>query len=277
MNQQPPFRIYRQPELKASSLVVGWTEDAGRLGPRVIDYLNRELGGEEFGEIEPTDFFPLSSVSVESDVAQFPESKFYSCAAKGLVTFKSSAPRFEWHRFLQSVLDVAEHYCHATEVYAIGGMVTMGPHTIPRELLGVANCAEMKGVLGQYSLATPLDYETPPDQKPTFNSFLLWVAMRRGLPGAGLWVPVPFYLAAADDPQAWRKMIDFLDRRLGLGIDLTHLDAEVARQNEMLAQLRSGSSDIDSCISKLESNQTPSDEENENLVREVQHLFSRRH
>lgn len=277
MGKGHSFRIHRQPELKTSSLVVGWREDAGRLGPRVIDYLNRELGAEEFGEIEPADFFSLGGVSVEGDVAQFPEGKFYSCVSKGLVTFKSSAPAFEWHRFLQSILDVAEHFCHAAEIYAVGGMVTVGAHTAPRELLGVANCPQMKEALGQYDLGTPLDYETPPGQKPTFTSYLLWVAKRRNLPGAGLWVPVPFYLVAADDPQAWRKMIAFLDRRLQLGIDLANLDREVAQQNERLAQLRSGSPDIDACISKLETNQTLSEEENETLVREVQHLLARRH
>ena len=37
--------------------MVGWNEDAGQLGPGVIDYLTGELGGERFGEIEPEDFF----------------------------------------------------------------------------------------------------------------------------------------------------------------------------------------------------------------------------
>lgn len=277
MSEGHSFRICKRPELKTSSLVVGWTEDAGKLGPRVVDYLNRHLGGEEFGEIEPTDFFSLGGVSVEHDVARFPESKFCYSAAKNLVTFKSSAPAFEWHTFLESVLDVAEHYGHVREVYTIGGMVSMGAHTTPRELLGFANSEDSKEVLAQYGLATAMDYETPPGQRPTFNSYLLWVAKRRNLPGVGLWVPVPFYLAGTEDPQAWRKMVDFLDRRLGLGVDLRDLDSEVARQNERLGQLRLRSPDVDNYLTKLESSQTLTDEENEALVTEVQQLLGRRH
>ena len=36
------FRFYRQPELQNPSLIVGFSEDAGRLAPKVIDYLNEK-------------------------------------------------------------------------------------------------------------------------------------------------------------------------------------------------------------------------------------------
>jgi hypothetical protein len=34
-----PVEVYWQPELENASLVVGWQEDAGKLGPKVIHYL----------------------------------------------------------------------------------------------------------------------------------------------------------------------------------------------------------------------------------------------
>jgi predicted ATP-grasp superfamily ATP-dependent carboligase len=121
-----------------------------------------------------------------------------------------------------------------------------------------------------------MDYETPPGQRPTLNSFLLWVAKRRNIAAASLWVPIPFYLVAAEDPQAWRKTVEFLDRRFGLGIDFRDLDEDAARQNEKLAELRSRSSEVDSYIRKLESNLGLTQEENEKLVKEVAELFRRR-
>lgn len=276
MSEKQPFRIYEKPELQSSSLVVGWSEDAGKLGAKVIDYLNKKLGGKEFAEIEPADFFSLGGVSVEGDVAQFPESKFYWCQQKNLVVLQSYSPRSDWHRFLGAVLDVAELYCHVKELYTIGGMVSLSAHTAPRELLAIANSPEMRKVLSQYDIARDFDYETPPGQRPTLSSFLLWVAKRRNMAGASLWVPVPFYLVSTEDPQAWRITVEFLDKRFGLGIDFRDLDEEVARQNEKIAQVRIRFPEIDDYIRKLESNLGVTQEENEKLVKEIEEFLRKR-
>ena len=276
MSEKQTFKIYEKPKLESSCLVVGWGEDAGKLGTKVIDYLNKKLGGKKFGEIEPAGFFSLGGVSVEDDVAQFPESKFYWFPEKYLVTLKSNRPTSDWYKFLDSVLDVAEHYCRAKELYTIGGMVSPAAHTSPRELLAIANSPEMREILSLYELSRDMDYETPPGQRPTLNSYLLWVAKRRNVAAASIWVPIPFYLVAAEDPQAWRKTVEFLDRRFGLGIDFRDLDEDAARQNEKLAELRSRSSEVDSYIRKLESNLGLTQEENEELVREVEEFFRRR-
>lgn len=276
MNEASPFKVYAEQDIQGASLVVGWTEDAGRLGSKVIDYLNGKLGGQELGELEPAGFFLLGGVSVEDDVARFPESKFYYCREKNLVTFKSAPPQAEWYAFLNSVLDVATRYCHVKEVYTVGGMVSVSAHTAPRGLLATASSPEMKRVLAGYDLARDVDYETPPGQRPTLNSFLLWVARRRNIAAAGLWVTVPFYLAAAVDPQACGKPLDFLDRRLGLGLDFMELDGEVELQNTRIAALRDRSPDIDGCISKLERNESLTADENEKLLREIEGAVNRR-
>ncbi|KAF5438157.1 Proteasome assembly chaperone (PAC2) family protein [Candidatus Methanophagaceae archaeon] len=270
LSQKPPFRIHKKPELLSSSLVVGWSEDAGKLGSKVIDYLCKKLKCTEFAEIEPADFFPLAGVSVEDDVAQFPESKFYYCQQKNLVILKSSSPRYEWYRFLDSVLDVAEHYCHTTELYTIGGMVSPSAHTAPRDLFAIANSMEMKDVLSQYDLARDFDYETPTGQRPTISSYLLWLAKKRNMAASSLWVPVPFYLVSTEDPRACRKTVEFLDRRFGLGIDLAELDDEVAVQSQKIAQVRVSFPEIDNYIQRLESSLGLAHEENETLLKEIE-------
>ena len=105
------FRFCRQPELQNPSLIVGFSEDAGELAPKVIDYLNEKIKGESFCEIEPSEFFSLGGVAIENDVAQFPEGKFYCGERKDLLIFKGSEPQFERYQFLQTVLDVAQHHC----------------------------------------------------------------------------------------------------------------------------------------------------------------------
>jgi proteasome assembly chaperone (PAC2) family protein len=263
------LRLSWQPELQSSSLVVGWSVDAGKLGRKVTDYLNRKLGGKSFGEIEPTEFFPLGGVAVEDDLVQFPESKFYSCPGKNFVVFRSDPPSYEWYKFLSLILDAAEHYCHTMEIYTIGGMVSLGSHTTPRELIGTFNSPELKKAFSHYNLSRGLDYETPPIQRPTLNSFLLWAAKRRNIPGVSLWVPIPFYLVAVDDPKARRRVLEFFNQRFNFGIDLSDLDEEIRQQDEKIAEVRNSFPDIDESISRLESNLRLSEEENQKLVQEI--------
>jgi len=202
-------------ELRSSSLVVAWSEDAGKLGPKVVAYLNRKLGSQEMAEIDPVGFFPLDGVSVEADVAQFPESKFYWSRERNLMVLRSNPPRW--------------------------------------------------------------DFETPPGQRPTLSSFLLWVAKRRNIPGANLWVPVPFYLAGGNDPLAWRKAAGFLDAHLRLGIDFQDLDKEVAEQNREIAEYRGRFPEIDSYMNRLESNLSLSADESEKLLQGIEELLRKRH
>lgn len=264
------FRLSQQPQLKSPTLVVGWSSDAGKLGLRVTDYLNKKLGGQSFGEIEPTDFFPLGGVVIEDDLIQFPESKFYYCPEKDLVIFKGDPPSSDWYKFLNLVLDVAEHHCHTKAVYTIGGMVSLGTHTTPRQLLATFNLPELKEELSGYDLERNLYYQTPPGQRPTLNSFLLWVAKRRNIPGVSLWVPTPFYLVSVEDPKAQKKVLEFLDQRFNLGIDFQELNEEIKRQNEKIARMRLEFPEVDQAIGKLESNLRLSEEENEKLLKEIE-------
>jgi len=270
LSQGYPIKIYRESDLSQSSLVLGWSEDAGNLGRKVTDYLNLKLKGQEFAEIEPEDFFPLGGVAIKGNLAQFPESKFYACQEYELVVFQNGSPGAEWYKFLNSVLDVAEHHCRVKELYILGAMVSFNAHTAPRQLLAVVNSAEMKEVLSQYDLAIDMDYQTPPGGRPTLNSFLLWLAKGRSIPGVSLWVPIPFYLAAMEDAQAQKKVLSFLNERLDLKIDFSDLDQEIREQNEQLARARSRFPQIDDYINRLESNLMLSEEENGELIKKIE-------
>jgi proteasome assembly chaperone (PAC2) family protein len=262
--------MHKEPGLSRSSLVLGWRGDVGNLGRKATDYLNRKLKGQEFAEINPEYYFPLGGVAIEGDLAQFPESKFYVCPDRELVIFQSDSPGAEWYGFLNSVLDVAERHCQVKELYIVGAMVSLDAHTTPRQLLAVVNSAEIKDVLSQYDLIGDMDYETPPGERPTLNSFLLWIARNRSIPGVGLWVPIPFYLTALEDAQAQKKVLSFLNQRLDLKIDFNDLDQEIQEQNGELARARSRFPEVDGYIHKLESNLTLSEEENGELMRRIE-------
>jgi proteasome assembly chaperone (PAC2) family protein len=270
LNHGRPITIYEEPDLHESSLVLGWSEDAGGLGRKVTDYLNLKLKGQQFGEIKPEDFFPMGGVAIKDNTARFPESKFYACPEYELVILQSDSPLAEWYRFLNSVLDVAEHHCHARELYVLGAMISFSAHTTPRQLLAVVNSTEMKEILSQYELNMDIDYQTQPGERPTLNSFLLWLARERNIPGVSMWVPVPFYLAAMEDLQAQRRILNFLDERLGLKIDFSDLDDEIRKQNKLLARARSRFSQVDDYINRLENNLMLSEEENGELIKRME-------
>lgn len=271
-----PLKFLSRPALQFPTLVVAWSEDAGQLGPKVIDYLRRKLGSHSFGEIEPVDFFAMGGVAVENDLVKFPESWFYVSPERDLVLFESAPPASDWYRFLSLVADVAEYYCHVREIHTIGGMVAIGAHTAPRQLVAAFSSSEVKTTLSTYNLVDAYDYETSPGQKPTLSSYLLWVAKRRNIPAASLWVPIPFYLAGGEDPRAEKRVLQFIDRRLDLGLDLRDLDEDVKRQSEELAEARSSNAHIEEAIAKLESNQNLSEEESLRLVEGVDQFLKRK-
>ena len=59
-------------------------------------------------------------------------------------------------------------------------------------------------------------------------------------------------------------------------MDFTDLDAEIGQQNQMLAELRGSSPDIDQAIKRLESNLSLAEGESQKLVKEVDEFFRER-
>lgn len=263
------LKILSRLRLRSPTLVIGWNGDACELGAKVTSYLNRKLRCQIFCEIDPADFFPMSGVTIEDNLIQFPESRFYACPHSDMVLFLSHQPVFEWYEFLNLILDVAAEECHVKEIYAIGGMVLLGAHTTPRQLFGVFSSEEQRNMLMRYNIVGYGDYETPHGQRPTLNSFLLWMAKKKGIPTTNLWVPIPYYLAPTDDPRASKTVLQFIDQRLNLSIDFDDLDKEIEVQNRRLAELRKRLPEIDDFIRRLEVNLAISDEESQKLVIEV--------
>ena len=265
-----PLKLFWQPELKHSSLIVCWTGDASTLSTGVADYLKRKLNNRCFGEIEPMAFFPLRGVAIENDIVQFPESKFYAFPENNLVLLQSTAPSHEWYQFITLVLDFAEQYCHLKELYTIGGIVSLGAHTAPRELMATFNSPELKKELDHYNLAGGFNYQTPAGQRPTLNSYFLWLAGRRNIPGTNLMGLIPFYLVSSDDPGVQKRVLHFFNQRLELGMDFGDLDGQIKSQNEKIARLRDISPEINELINRLEQNLRLSAEQHQQLLQEIE-------
>lgn len=270
------LKFYREPPLNSPALITTWSDDGGGLGPGVADYLISKLGGERFCSIEPLGFFSMGGVEIKHDLIQFPETDFYSCDSSNLIVFKSYAPRYEWYRLLNLIADIAESY-HVGDFYSLGGMVSLSAHTSPRRVMTVANNPALKEGLAAYGFYTGMDFRTPDGGRPTLSSFLLWIAKKRGIAAANLWVEIPFYLAAIDDAAARKLTAEFLNQRLKLGMDLSDINREKEEQESKINAMRAEKPEIDGYIVKLERGEPLAQEEGEKLVSEVNSLLGRVH
>lgn len=266
MSKEGPFVIHTEPGLSGCTLLVGWNDDGSQLGYQTIDFLCKTLQCEHIGEIKPDDYFPLNGVVVHDDVAKFPECNFFYCREKKLILFRSSPPRFEWYKFLNTVLDAVQEVCTIDELYTIGSMVSFAAHTAPRSIMATVNSTQAKDLLADFDVNRGVDYESPPGQRPTLSSYLIWVAKRRDIPAASLWVPVPFYLLSSEDPRACKKLVDLLIVKLSLDVDTTLLDKKVSGQDEKIYTIKQEFPEIDDYIDKLENNKGLSEEQSDKLA-----------
>ena len=78
-------KLYKEPKLEKPDLIVGWP-GIGNVGIIAVDTLRDQLRAEEFGEIEPWDFFYPCKVSIQSGLLkdlEFPTNKFYYQKGRG--------------------------------------------------------------------------------------------------------------------------------------------------------------------------------------------------
>lgn len=273
--EQTAYRITSRMQFDAPVMVVGWLDDASGIGEKTLDYLIAGTACSPCAEILLEGFFPLAGVSVENNVARFPDCTFYGSSERNLLIFRSSIPRTDWYRFLNAVLDVAAVF-GVKEIYTVGTMVSAAAHTMPRMLMGIVNNAEIKERLIPYNVITSADFETPPGQKPTFSSYLSWVARQRNIDTVNLWVPAPFYLVQVEDPRACKRLIYFFNDKYNLGLDFTAIDEEIAAQNKKIADLYIISPDIEQFVRRLETGEGLDSEQSEKLMQEMsEHLKNR--
>jgi proteasome assembly chaperone (PAC2) family protein len=241
--------LYSVPNLQNASLIVGWqTHDVGKLGAGVIDFLNDKLGGNEIGRIKPLDFFSLGGVAIKDDIARMLGGKFFACEKYSILLCKSDEPEDEWHSFIKFVLDVAQHSFEIKDLFTVNGNPSLIPHTQSRRILTVFNQKEFGEGFQKYGLLG-MSYEGP----PAMSSFLLWMARRRNISGASIWIDVPFYLTPLDDPLAQKSVLAFFNQRFDLGIDLKEYDIKIEEQNKNIELLREKQPEINRYLSLLES------------------------
>ncbi len=265
------FRFRSQPRLEKSSFIIGWAQDAGSVSPETVDRIVKAVGGDSFCRIEPVGFFPVDSVTVHDDVAQFPESQFFYSEATNTVMLRSDEPETHRYDFLNGIIDLAQHYGRADALYTINGLASMIPHTASRRVVGVYSSPVMQGKLRPFVSAGMTWQGTP-----HLSTYLLWLAKSRGLATASLWVEVPFYLSSFKDFWAVKAAVSLVGILLGQHWDLHDLDELIATEDEMFAQLQKEDPDIDAKIRSLEAGELLSRQDQLELAEAVEDALEAR-
>ena len=251
------IRLYQEPHLRNPILVASWP-GIGNIGIIAVDALRGVLEAEEFGEIEPEDFFYPKRVLIKKGVLEyleFPNSKFYfkRTEAKDMILFAGEEQPTEGRRMYAEgkkayqmanlVLDVAEKF-KCRRVYTSGAAVALTHHTTKPRVWAVPNSESLVPEISGYKntvLMSEIEGRGGHGNITGLNGLLLGVAKKRGFEGICLMGEIPVYLQGLplSYPRASKSVLEVLSQSLKIQVKLDkldELDREVERSIEEFYQ-----------------------------------------
>ena len=243
------LRLYQTPQLETPILVAGWP-GIGNIGLTAVDTLRGMLEAEEFGEIEPWEFFYPKRALIRKGILEhleFPSNKFYFKKTEGgdLIFFIGEEQPTEGGRVYAEgrkayqmanlVLDVAERF-KCRRVYTSGAAVALTHHTIKPRVWAVPNSGILIREIRGYEntiLMSDIEGRGGHGNITGLNGLLLGVAQRRGFEAICLMGEIPVYLQGLplSYPKASKSVLEVLSHSLQIEISLKKLD-ELAEKVE---------------------------------------------
>ncbi|MFW6118004.1 MAG: PAC2 family protein [Chloroflexota bacterium] len=236
------FRLHQEPQLENPILVAGWP-GIGNIGIIAVDTLRGMLKAEEFGEIEPWDFFYPNRVLIRKGILkylEFPSSKFYfkSIGDKDIIFFigeeqpteggRMYAEGRKAYRMANLVLDVAEKF-KCRRIYTSGAAVALTHHTIKPRVWAVPNNENLVPEIRGYAntvLMSDIEGRGGHGNITGLNGLLLGVAKKRGCEAICLMGEIPVYLQGLplSYPKASKSVLEVLNQSLEIEVNLDKLD-----------------------------------------------------
>jgi proteasome assembly chaperone (PAC2) family protein len=235
-------RLYREPQLENPVLIASWP-GIGNIGIIAVDTLRGVLKAEEFGEIEPWDFFYPKQVLIRKGILQqleFPASKFYFKRMKGkdiMLFVGEEQPTEEGRIYAEGrkayhmaglVLDVAQRF-GCRRIYTSGAAVALTHHSLMPRVWAVPNSENLIPETRGYEntvLMSDIEGRGGHGNITGLNGLLLGVARKRGLEAVCLMGEIPVYLQGLplSYPRASKAVLEVISRNLGIELDFTNLD-----------------------------------------------------
>jgi len=251
-------RLFKEPVLEKPDLICGWP-GIGNIGLIAVDTLKGVLVAEEFGEVEPWDFFYPEKVSIRDGLLEnleFPASKFYyqKLERKDLIFFLGEKQPTEGERTYAAgekayqmanlVLDVAEKF-GCQRVYTSGACVSPIHHTAKPRVVSVVSSENLATEVMRYQntvLMSEMGGREGEGVITGLNGLLLAVAKKRGLEGICLMGEIPDWLSGSPFPypKASKSVLEVFADILGIRVDFGFLGKMVAQIEEIVERLYEG-------------------------------------
>jgi len=236
------IRLYGEPPVENPVLIASWP-GIGNIGIIAVDTLRGLLKAEEFGEIEPWEFFYPRRVFIRKGVLEhleFPSSKFFfkKTGTKDIIFFigeeqpteagRMYAEGRKAYRMANLVLDVAERF-KCSRVYTSGAAVALTHHTTKPRVWAVPSSETLIPEIRLYKntvLMSDVEGRGGHGNITGLNGLLLGVAKKRGFEAICLMGEIPVYLQGLplSYPKASKSVLEVLCRSLGIQVPLDKLD-----------------------------------------------------
>jgi proteasome assembly chaperone (PAC2) family protein len=236
------IRLYQEPQLENPILVASWP-GIGNIGITAVDTLRRILEAEEFGEIEPWEFFYPKQVLIRKGVLEyleFPSSKFYfkRIGGRDVMLFigeeqpteggRMYAEGRKAYRMADLVLDVVEKF-KCRRIYTSGAAVALIHHTAKPRVWAVPNAGSLISEIKAYQntvLMSDIEGRGGHGNITGLNGLLLGVAKKRGVEAICLMGEIPVYLQGLpfSYPKASKSVLEVLSHSLRVEVNLDTLD-----------------------------------------------------
>jgi proteasome assembly chaperone (PAC2) family protein len=236
------IRLHQEPQLENPILVASWP-GIGNIGIIAVDTLRGSLEAEEFGEIEPRDFFYPKRVLIRKGILEhleFPSSRFYfkKTQGKDVIFFigeeqpteggRMYAEGRKAYRMANLVLDLAEKF-ECGRIYTSGAAVALIHHTTKPRVWAVPNSENLMAEIRGYDntvLMSDIEGRGGHGNITGLNGLLLGVAKKRGFEAICLMGEIPVYLQGLplSYPKASKSVLEVLSHSLQVEVNLDTLD-----------------------------------------------------
>jgi proteasome assembly chaperone (PAC2) family protein len=236
------IRLYQEPQLENPILVASWP-GIGNIGIIAVDTLRGLLEAEEFGEIEPRDFFYPKRVLIRKGILEhleFPSSRFYFKKTQGrdVIFFigeeqpseggRMYAEGRKAYRMANLVLDLAEKF-ECGRIYTSGAAVALIHHTTKPRVWAVPSSENLMAEIRGYDntvLMSDIEGRGGHGNITGLNGLLLGVAKKRGFEAICLMGEIPVYLQGLplSYPKASKSVLEVLSHSLQVEVNLDTLD-----------------------------------------------------
>lgn len=260
-----PLNLFQQPQLDHPQLILGFTGwmNGSEVSSGTLAYLIEKQNAKPFAEIEPDPFylyhFPGSmefsshfrpEINIKNGLIQSiaePTNVFYADQKHQLIYFLGKEPNLNWKTFRQCLFKIVE-LTGVTEIYFVGSVAGLVPHTRAPRLSGVVSHEELKPHLEEQNIKFT-DYRGP----GSFISYLISMATKKDIHMISLIAEIPAYVQGRN-PKCIEAVTRQLANLLGLDINLENLRLVGNALEKKLDKVVKNNKELVEHIKKLEEN-----------------------